>query len=513
MKLFIADDEIDVREGIRHLLDWSQLGFHISGEGKNGQDTLEQILKLQPDVVLLDIRMPKLSGLEVIKQSKEQGFQGKFIILSGYSDFSYAQEAIRYGVTCYLTKPIDEDELEKAVLDARASVLSEQNAQKKFVQYRGKARDSILRDILLDHTDHPCIDSHDMMLEASVYQVVIYTNYNQDSFRTTWDFADILRLANNNHNSLEYTKLDNQDIIILKGDITLNRFKDLLHHYISHPQKGSPLDSLFLTYGRPVFSAEHLHVSFEDARFLMTRRFFCQYNQHVLGYPDFPKDSLSPAGNFSFENIYSQRISDYIQSGNRYMLENVLDELKEAVYYSCIDTSALKHYLADIMIQVKFIITHTYGNINIPIPDNTAILNTIEEKYYLYEILQFFLVQFEMCMNAIGSPTFESIMDGILQYIDHNYKENLKLNSIAKIFGYNSSYLGKVFHKSTGKNFNAYVDQVRIENSKRLLLGQEYKVYEIAKLVGYTNVDYFHKKFKKLIGVSPAEYRRTHSTI
>ena len=96
MKLFISDDEIDVREGIRYLLNWSELGFHICGEGKNGLDTLEQITRLMPDVVLLDIRMPKLSGLEVIKKAREQGFSGKFILLSGYSDFSYAQEAIRY---------------------------------------------------------------------------------------------------------------------------------------------------------------------------------------------------------------------------------------------------------------------------------------------------------------------------------------------------------------------------------------------------------------------------------
>lgn len=136
MKLFIADDEIDVREGIRYLIDWGALDFTICGEGKNGQETLENILKYQPDLVLLDIRMPKLTGLEVIRMARDAGFLGKFIILSGYSDFSYAQEAIRYGVNCYLTKPIDEDELEKAVIEAKEEILSEQKSQKQMVQYR-----------------------------------------------------------------------------------------------------------------------------------------------------------------------------------------------------------------------------------------------------------------------------------------------------------------------------------------------------------------------------------------
>ena len=116
--------------------------------------------------------------------------------------------------------------------------------------------------------------------------------------------------------------------------------------------------------------------------------------------------------------------------------------------------------------------------------------------------------QFEACIAAIASPSKENIMDDILQYIDHNYNKNLKLGTIAELFGYNSSYLGKVFHKSTGKSFNAYIDEVRIANSKLLLLNEEHKVYEIAQMVGYSNVNYFHKKFKKYVGMSPAEYRK-----
>lgn len=512
MKLFIADDEIDVREGLRYILDWSELGFYICGEGKNGQDTLEQIVKCQPDIVLMDIRMPKLTGLEVVKQAKEQGFRGKFIILSGYSDFSYAQDAIQLGVSSYLTKPIDEAALEKAVLEAKELLLLEQEKQKKLVQYRDKARDSILQEILCDKANYPFLDYHDMMLEASIYQVIIYTNYNQESFQTTWDFASILRIANHSHNSLDYVKLDNLDIIILKGDFALKRFQELVEHYISQPQKGSPLDSLFLTYGRPVYSAEHIHRSFEDAQALMKRRFFCQFNQHVLGYTDLPKDTTPDTATTTLGAFYPQHISNYIQSGNRRLLNETLEELKDDLYFSENELSILKHYLADIMIQVKSLITHTYGNMDIPFPNNTAIISTIEEKCYLYEIMQFFTIQFEMCMNAIGSPTRESVMDDILQYIQHNYEKNLKLGTIADLFGYNSSYLGKVFNKTVGKSFNSYIDEVRIDNSKQLLTDKNYKVYEVAQMVGYTNVDYFHKKFKKYAGMSPAEYRKNAAT-
>lgn len=509
MKLYIADDETDVREGIRYLLDWSALGVTICGEGKNGQETLEQILTKKPDLVLMDIRMPKLSGLEVIQKAIGQGFCGKFIILSGYSDFAYAQEAMRFGVTCYLTKPIDEDELERAVLDAKEALFAEREEHKKLLQYKDRAKDSILLDILQNKANYLLLDLNDLNLTASVYQVVLYTNYNQDSFQTVWDFAGILRLANHNNNSLDYVKAENQNIIILKGEFSIRRFEDMLSRHMEQPQKGSPLDSLFLTYGRRVYTVSDIHCSFEDANLLMNRRFFCGFNQHVLGPSELPGERTHsspfvPAA----ENVYSQRISDYIQSGNRHMLLEVLNELKEELYRSGNTIAELKLFLADIMIQVKTMISRTYSGAQIPFANNAAIIQTIEEKYYLYEILQYFTIQFEMCMNAVGSPARESIMDGILEYIHHNYRENLKLSNLAELFGYNSSYLGKVFTRTTGKSFNSYVDEVRIERSKELLDSAEYKVYEIAALVGYTNVDYFHKKFKKYVGMSPAEYRK-----
>lgn len=509
MKLFIADDEIDVREGIRYLIDWGALDFSICGEGKNGKEALENILKYQPDLVLLDIRMPKLTGLDVIRLSRDAGFSGKFIILSGYSDFSYAQEAIRYGVNCYLTKPIDEDELEKAVIEAKKEILSEQKSQKQMVQYRSQAKESILKDILMNKADYPLLDSRDLLLDTPVFQVIIYTNYNQKSFQTTWDFASILRLANKNHDSLDSITMKNQNIILLKGNFALERFQELLSKHIYNLQEGSPLSSLFFTYGRPVYRIEDIHLSFEDADHLMKRRFFCRPNQHTLGYESLEDSFIENENSNKIpEDIYAVPIANYIQSGNKHMLQETLDTLQYDLSKNNIAPSTIRHFTADILIHVKSILLHTYENTDIPFAGNLTILSEAEETCYLYELIEMLTTQFEACMTAIASPSRENIMDDILQYIDHNYNKNLKLGTIAELFGYNSSYLGKVFHKSTGKSFNAYIDEVRISNSKLLLLNEEHKVYEIAQMVGYSNVDYFHKKFKKYVGMSPAEYRK-----
>ncbi|MDE6977362.1 MAG: AraC family transcriptional regulator, partial [Lachnospiraceae bacterium] len=110
--------------------------------------------------------------------------------------------------------------------------------------------------------------------------------------------------------------------------------------------------------------------------------------------------------------------------------------------------------------------------------------------------------------NATGNSSRDSVLDDILYYIDHNYQNNIKLESIAPLFGYNSAYLGKIFNKAIGESFNSYIDHRRIEHSKELLSENRLKVYEIAEQVGYKNVDYFHKKFKKYVNMSPAEFRK-----
>ncbi len=115
MNVLIADDEQIVLEGLKYIIDWNALGFTICATAVNGEEALEKILALKPDLCLMDIKMPKKNGIEVVQAAVDQGYGGKFIILSGLSDFKMAQTAMRYGVDFYLTKPIDEEELEKSV--------------------------------------------------------------------------------------------------------------------------------------------------------------------------------------------------------------------------------------------------------------------------------------------------------------------------------------------------------------------------------------------------------------
>ena len=509
LNVFIADDEQLVLEGIKQIIDWESNGFSICGTAMNGQDTLHKIQVLKPDLVLLDIRMPKMTGIEVVKAALESGFTGKFIILSGLSDFKLAQAAMRYGVDFYLTKPIDEEELEQAVRTVRRLIEDERKASLSYSQYRDKAKNHILREILLNTCNYHALDSSDLHLDAHIYQVITYGNYNQDILHPVWDFSELMRVTNQDSQTYDILEIDQRKVILLKGDFALSRFQNLLEHYRSKPQKGSPFDSIFLAYGRQTFRIQDIHLSYQDVCQLEDRRFFGIQDQHVIGYEELcAQQDSTHLFSQDLAPKYAESFSNYIQSHNPTLITGTLSDLSGCLTRCTAKISDIKHFLIDIYILVKQKIMQSFPQSDLPFLANASVIILIEEKYYLYEIIEFLQEQFEMWMHSVGYSSGENVLDEVLHYIQHNYQENLKLETLASLFGYNSSYLGRLFTKKLNVNFNSYLDQVRIVKAKELLDNGSLKVYEIARRVGYSNVDYFHRKFKKYEGTSPAEYRK-----
>lgn len=521
--LLIADDESSIRMGLKCIVDWNELGFTICGEAANGEEALARILALNPSLVLLDVKMPKMHGTEVIRRAREAGFQGKCIILSGYSDFKYAQEAIKSGVRFYLTKPIDEDELYQTVSEIKQELAEEKQHSTHFTEFQNKAKGVVLQELLTDTLNTPLSDQDldHFCLTAEVYQIVICEDFHTQAAAAPYTFAELLKVINRDNNIFEHLKINHRDVVLLKGSHGLNKLSDFLDRFEENTaQSGSPLESMFLAYGRPVSAPADIHLSYEDAAQLLTRRFFCKQEQHAMGYellPELPSSapsSLSAHGRTALElneaalARYTDRFVDYIQSYNRRMTVATLSELEETLLYAPDEVRDIKLFLTDLYLQIKEKTNRTYASSKIPFSSNSSVLEFIDSCNYLYEIIQFLSKQFEMIMDATGNPSRDTILDDVLYYIDHHFRENIKLETIAPLFGYNSAYLGKIFSKTVGENFNSYVDHRRIEHSKQLLLENQLKVYEIAEQVGYKNVDYFHKKFKKYVGESPAEFRK-----
>lgn len=507
IKVMIVDDEKFVREGLRNIIDWNSLGMVVCAEAGNSAEAFEGLRKYHPQLILLDIRMPGMYGTQFIRTTRQSGYDGEFIILSGYSDFEYAQIALQYGAAYYLTKPIDEQKLEEAVTALHDKIIKKRERERSLDVYQEKARGVIFHDLLEGKTD-PTLDYIELGFSAPIYQVLIYENYTP-YFQSSFNFADILRVSGNSRQSFDYIRVDGRDIVLLKGDYALSRFQDILEHYRSGMQKGSPLDMVFMAYGPAVSSLSQIHTSYAVCLELMKRRFFCDENQHVLSYEEgqnafgTPVPLTEEAG-----QGFEKRILESIKIGNRARVSALLEELGSMLQRSGADPAEIKSFLEGMFIHIKSSVMHTYRSLDLPFVSNSAIIRTIDSASYLYEIMRYFSTQFEMVMNAIGSHSGESVIEEITDYIDHNYMQPLKLESIAMLFGYNSSYLGKLFTATKGKNFNAYLDEVRIRASEKLLRETDMKIYEIAAQVGYASVDYFHQKFKRYMNMSPAEYRK-----
>ncbi len=515
--VLIVDDELIIRQGLKCIIEWDKLGFRIIGEASNGKDALDFILQKNPDVVMMDILIPKLSGLEVVEQVRQKGYLGKIIILSGFSDFKYAQQAIRFGVEYYLTKPIDEDELTETILKIGEGLDKEAQQQKVMTQYLAKVRNSILSDLLEGTSNLSQKELIEINLYTEDYQVVIYEKYSHYSSSPSYRFSDLLKVTNDDNSSYESIVKDNNEILLLKGTFILNKFQEFLNRYEREvkPQVNSPLDSLFITYGRVVNSPADIHISYQEALRLLQRRFFCEHRQHTIGYDQLPDLTRHGTYELTSEKLqnYCERLTSFIQAAKRNQMAEALNELENDLYYATEDIPKIRLYLTDLYLSIKERLSHLYHNESIPFPGNAEIIKAIGEKYYLYEIILFFTEQFEVIMHAIGNPSSNSVMDDIIHYIEHNYMDNIKLETIAPLFGYNSSYLGKIFNKKVGMGFNMYVDLVRINQSKKLLSQTDLRVYEISEKVGYRNVDYFHTKFKKYVRQSPAEYRKAEKKL
>ncbi len=522
-KVLIADDEKIIRMGLCSIIDWNAEGFEIIGLAANGSEALQVIEQSNPDVVMIDIRMPKLHGLDAIREARAAGFTGRVIVLSGYSDFEYAQTAINYGVLSYLTKPVDKEQLLSVIRKIRQELDEKARAEESRDEFFNKTRKSLLRGFFTEELSLNDAEQRVLGLTHSGYQVLFYEKYDQNTEDISYSLADILRVANADEQEIETVQIDDSQVLLLKGHHPIERLSQLLEKYENElpPEKNSPLDQLFIACGSVVKHVSEIPRSYHEALHMMSRRFFCDENQHSMLYDESIEAESEEAPDLSSEERqelkqriiteYSDRLVNNIQVFNRNKTAETLQQLRTMLYNAPLSIEDEKNLSVDIYLKIKEKLLLLYSQSEIPFQANSSVLQYIMNSCYLHEILRFFSEQFDMIMTSIGYSSRDSIIDDVIYYIDHNFQTNITLENIAPLFGYNSSYLGKIFSKKMGMNFNAYLDHVRTEKAKEILTTSKAQVYKVAEMVGYKNVDYFHIKFKKHTGCSPAEYRKQNS--
>ncbi|WP_408069884.1 response regulator [Butyrivibrio sp. JL13D10] len=541
--VLIADDEENIREGIKLIIDWDELGFEIIGTASNGEEALSSIKKLNPSLVVMDMQMPKIHGIDVIKKARAEGYEGYFIILSGYSDFSYAQDAIRNRVTNYITKPIDEDELYDTVKKIKEEIDRNAKEGRRSGQIRSKAKSVVTSELLLGTyfdkdeegdvslTEDRRDELESMGLLSTLYQVIIFETYHTGrQGNSEYEYLNLLPTFLD-ENSFEALNIKGNDCILLKGKAAVSRFEDFISHYEKYSiESDSPLDNIFIAIGTTVDSPVNIDSSYESAKSIADRRFFCDEGEHFVRADVTSKDAPEEtsdnrkAGKTGIAGISEdergkavildkQRIMDKILeaviAGNRTAMVNATEDLYNYIENNISGNSDACLYATEILLGIKDRLTKQYPMLADVFDTHAGIIEFIEGRFYLYEIMQYMVETMDKVLGKLHEhAASENIIDDIISYTDRNYAQPLTLEDLASRFGYNSGYLGRLFTRTTGTGYNYYLNECRISKAKAFLAEGKYKVYEVAQLVGYNDVDYFSKKFRKHAGMTPAEFRR-----
>lgn len=528
-KVLVADDEPAIREGLRTIVDWNAYGFQVVGDAGSGRDAVAKHEALALDLIVIDIRMPGMDGLQAIGEIRKKDAGCRFLILSGYADFNYAREAIVHGVDGYILKPLDEEELERELVRVRAQLDRESATALRKEQGTALRRKELILALLegggTGAAEGGIQDELRKLLSPQtvrpdVYQIVLAElSPAADSGTGVSAWADSVRKRWS-----EIVEDTGRGYLFDTGPY----LGILLLEDISRPVRRKELARLLAdgTEGHVMFTAAAgeavrklagLRLSYDSALSQMKRSFMLQPGEIHTGGPSGREREEPPGaepaaavaeakvdGEEPDLDVLAGRLCYAVDLGSR---DGVAEALREAggriAAYDCSADYVKRsfgHMLAVLLNKVS--VAHGREAVHDMLP---LIPELYRQNHYggLLELTEARLG--ELCFR-LGNGSSAPVMKQMLDFIGRHYHENLKLETLAELFKYNSGYLGKMFKQHTGVSFNTYLDKVRIRRAIELL-ADGMKVHQAAARVGYANVDYFHSKFKKYIGQSPSSFK------
>ncbi len=518
-KVVLVDDEIYARQGLKKLIDWEQYGFKVCEEAENGEEALRVIQSTNPDLIVTDIRMPVLDGLELIRSVRESGNKyAKFIIISGYNDFKYAQQAIKFGVQDFILKPIDEEELKSALnnLSADFDRVKLQSSQEKLLA--GTVLEQVLKgkydensalekaDILgLPQTD----DFYYLIVEVNGIQPFTGSGENTEAIQSVKDTVNKVLLELSGH-SPQLHMFEQQAGIygFLLSSVHLHAVHGELEAFAQSVIRliERELDKEILIYtGAPARRIGDLKNAFSSAN--AARMYKYAFPREKLFFYEKMKGSA-----LNYLEIDQQQYAELLEC----MEEHDSEAIRQAIecifaqfQTKCYAPEAVRNSLNRCVFGAIHTIKTMKGNEK-RLKSLDAVLQwplyplTLEQLKALFSD---FILQSSQMIVRLRKENAKGDIAKIKAYIEVHFSENINLKSIAGKFFINPVYLGQLFKKTYGMYFNDFLLQIRIQKAKELLRQTELRIYEIAESVGFSNADYFVIQFEKVENKTPTEYR------
>ena len=501
MKILIADDEQHIRNGLKLSLDWERLKIDEVFTAEDGEEALAVCRREQPEIILTDIRMPGIDGLELAEKAIESCGAKKVLIMSGYSEFSYAQSAIRIGAVDYLLKPIRLDELERTLEKIINNILEEKKKEELFFA-------DILKEIVAGRVpgkeeEQKIIEKYKNMGE--IFCVIlradrIYAGPEKSGLRQK--AAEIS--AGLEERNFRLLIRDKEEMVFLwKAEDYQERstYRGMIISALSSVCKnGVPWSAgVSITGG---FSK--LPMLYEQARDALKCRLYME-KERIIFYEDVFKTTHTKVY-FAREDIRRQ-ISDLQTENIKRTISKSFEKFREK---RCINKSEVQEFCITFKNQLLDILKEKDIDIEGLLEKNASMF----EKQMDYDVLSSYEKWLQDCcylilkgVSGLTGKQHSTAVRKAIAYVNENYSRNITLAAIAEDVQKSTNYFCYIFKKDTGMNFNEYLNTVRINKAKDLLRTSEYMVYEISEMVGYHDYSYFAKVFKKICGCSPSEYK------
>lgn len=542
LKIFLAEDEVVVRETIKRMIPWEELGFELVGEAADGEMALPLLIRQQPDLLITDIKMPFMDGLTLARLAKKEIPGLKVVILSGYDDFNYAKQAIGIGVEDYLLKPITKNALIERLSEIR-SRYEHEKTQKEYYEKFQREMQAYEKNSSRDFFEALVGGSMDMMevykraeklgldIVAEAYNVLIFTmNCDEDFSRqrdeySSWE-AESLELLENFFAGHSSAMLFRSNIfsygVLLKGqretiEENTRACVDEIRKILSR-QDGRR--EWFLAVGQSVERLSQIQKSYHTASRAFSQRYL--YDENILYY-DGMETMEHPGGQAETEdNAYLQKVDvnalnpailqKFLSNGLQEETENFVKDYFYAIGQEPMESLVFRNY---VILNVRFSVISFIKGLGC----DTNEMESADTEEVLAEsgknMESAIAYAKKMISQAIeirdqnSGNKNRSILKTAVDFIDSHYMdEEISLNTVANVANVSSNHFSALFSQNMGQTFIEYLTSLRMNKAKELLRCTGMRSSEIAGEIGYKDAHYFSYLFKKTQGMTPSDYRK-----
>lgn len=542
LKIFLAEDEVVVRETIKRMIPWEELGFELVGEAADGEMALPLLIRQQPDLLITDIKMPFMDGLTLARLAKKEIPGLKVVILSGYDDFNYAKQAIGIGVEDYLLKPITKNALIERLSEIR-SRYEHEKTQKEYYEKFQREMQAYEKNSSRDFFEALVGGSMDMMevykraeklgldIVAEAYNVLIFTMNCDEDFSgqrdeySSWE-AESLELLENFFAGHSSAMLFRSNIfsygVLLKGqretiEENTRACVDEIRKILSR-QDGRR--EWFLAVGQSVERLSQIQKSYHTASRAFSQRYL--YDENILYYDEMETMEY-PGGQAETEdNAYLQKVDvnalnpailqKFLSNGLQEETENFVKDYFYAIGQEPMESLVFRNY---VILNVRFSVISFIKGLGC----DTNEMESADTEEVLAEsgknMESAIAYAKKMISQAIeirdqnSGNKNRSILKTAVDFIDSHYMdEEISLNTVANVANVSSNHFSALFSQNMGQTFIEYLTTLRMNKAKELLRCTGMRSSEIAGEIGYKDAHYFSYLFKKTQGMTPSDYRK-----